>query len=117
MNVRMSALAASLLGACTLLATSVGAPSVALGASNSGSYSSGDLRLPIPDLGSVNSTISVQDVGTVSDVIVRVRLSHGSDRDLSMTLTGPDGTSATLAQTNGGDGRDFGSGAAGCSGA
>ena len=68
-------------------------------------------------LGTATSAISIPDAGTVSNVVARVRLNHNSDRDLHIELVGPDGTTATLTQTNGGDGSDFGSGTAGCSGA
>jgi subtilisin-like proprotein convertase family protein len=117
MKVRMMALGALASAALGLLLTSVGAAPVALGASSAGSYTSGDLHTVVPDLGAATSTIAVPDSGSVSNIVARVRLNHGSDRDLHIELVGPDGTTVTLAQTNGGDGNDFGSGSTGCSGA
>jgi subtilisin-like proprotein convertase family protein len=107
---------AALVAALALLVTSVVTQPVALGATVSGSYSSGNLSTTIPDLSTANSTITVPDTGTVSGVTVKLRLNHPSDRDLNLDLVGPDGTTATLAVANAVEGSDFGSGANGCSG-
>ena len=107
---------ASVLAALALLLMPVESQPTAYGASASGSYSSGNLSVAIPDLGTASSTISVPDTGTVSNVTVRVRLNHPSDRDLNLDLVGPDGTTATLALANAVDGQNFGSGANGCGG-
>ena len=79
-------------------------------------YSSGDLALAIPDPGVVESPITVPDTGPLADVAVWVRLDHPTDDDLEISLVGPDGTRVLLANHQGGDGANFGSGSRDCSG-
>jgi subtilisin-like proprotein convertase family protein len=77
---------------------------------------SGNLALPIPDLGAVDSTISIPDVGSVTDIDVGVRLNHTFDGDLIIRLIGPDGTEVVLSNRRGGGGDNFGTGANSCAG-
>ncbi len=77
---------------------------------------SGDLVIPIPDLGVAESTISIPDVGSVTDIDVGVRLNHTFDGDLVISLIGPDGTAVTLSNRRGGGGDNFGTGANRCAG-
>src|SRR5262249_57755999 len=70
-------------------------------------YVSGNIAVPIPDLGTVDIPVNVVDAGFVSDVNVRVRLNHTRDADLTLTLISPDGTPVTLARNRGGAGDAF----------
>src|SRR5262245_6575848 len=79
-------------------------------------YVSGNVAVPIPDLGTVDIPVNVFDAGFVSDVNVRVRLDHTRDADLTLTLISPDGTPVTLARNRGGAGDDFGVGTNDCAG-
>jgi extracellular elastinolytic metalloproteinase len=90
----------------------IGRPVVTL----STSFISGNIAVPIPDLGSVDIPINVPTTGIVSDVNVRVRLDHSFDSNLVLTLIGPDGTSVDLARNRGGSGQNFGAGPNSCLG-
>jgi subtilisin-like proprotein convertase family protein len=79
-------------------------------------YSSGGISVPIPDLATIESPITIPDGGAVSDVNVRVRLNHTFDGDLNISLVHPDGTVVNLSSNNGGGGDNYGSGANNCSG-
>src|SRR3989337_499306 len=79
-------------------------------------YSSGDLAPATPDPGVVESPITVPDTGPLADVAVWVRLDHPTDDDREISLVGPDGTRVLLANPQGGDGANFGSGSRDCSG-
>ncbi|HEY3265492.1 MAG TPA: M12 family metallo-peptidase [Armatimonadota bacterium] len=72
--------------------------------------------LPIPDKTTVEQTITVPYTSLVDQLRVGVRLDHGFDRDLEITLIAPDGTSVDLSSGNGGAGKNYGSGAADCTG-
>jgi subtilisin-like proprotein convertase family protein len=78
-------------------------------------YSSGPLTTAIPDGGAVEHALTVPDRGPVSRVAVSVRLDHGRDADVTLTLRGPAGTTVVLAAGRGGAGRNFGTGR-GCGG-
>jgi subtilisin-like proprotein convertase family protein len=88
----------------------------ALGAPVTSSYSTGNVSTPIPDLGSVDIPIIVPDIGSVSNVKVKVRLTHTFDGDLVLTLISPTGARIPLAANRGGSGDDYGAGSADCSG-
>ena len=79
-------------------------------------YSSGGINLAIPDPGTINIPIVVTDTGLVSDVNLRLRLSHTFDSDLVISLIGPDNTTVILANRRGNGGHDFGAGNPDCSG-
>ena len=63
--------------------------------------------LPIPDLSTVDSTITSTLTGMVTDVNVRLNITHTFDRDLDVYLIGPDGTQVELFTDIGGSGDDF----------
>jgi subtilisin-like proprotein convertase family protein len=90
----------------------IGKPVVTVAAA----YASGNIAVPIPDLGTVDIPVNVFDAGFVSDVNVRVRLDHTRDSDLMLTLISPDGTPVTLARNRGAAGANFGVGTNDCSG-
>ncbi len=75
--------------------------------------SSVDVPLPIPDDSStgVTSSLNVASAGLIKDVDVSIsRITHGWVGDLTIQLTGPDGTTVTLADHPGGpdnDGNNF----------
>jgi extracellular elastinolytic metalloproteinase len=81
-----------------------------------GSFSTGNVATPIPDLNTLDIPFNVTDIGMVGDVNVSLRLNHTFDGDLQISLIGPDGTSVALATNVGGAGQNFGSGANDCSG-
>jgi subtilisin-like proprotein convertase family protein len=90
----------------------IGRPVVTLTAN----YSTGNIETPTPDLNTIDIPINVTDVGAVADVNVKLRMNHTFDGDLVLTLIGPDGTSVALANSRGGAGDNFGTGANDCSG-
>jgi subtilisin-like proprotein convertase family protein len=79
-------------------------------------YSSGAIANPIPDVGMTMQTITVPDMGTVTDVDVRVRINHGWDEDVDISLMGPNGVTIDLSSDNGGSADNYGSGATDCTG-
>ena len=87
-----------------------------LGPPTTSTYSSGNIAVPIIDLGTVEVPINVPDTGVVQDVNVRVRLNHTFDGDLVISLVAPDNTAITLSGNRGGAGDNFGTGANDCSG-
>ena len=88
----------------------------ATGTLSAGSFSSGNLAMPIPDLATVEAPIHVTSSGLVGDVNVSVRLNHTWVSDLTISLVAPDGTTVALASGRGGSGDNFGTGANDCSG-
>ncbi|HEX9670782.1 MAG TPA: proprotein convertase P-domain-containing protein [Thermoanaerobaculia bacterium] len=84
--------------------------------SQTSTVSSGDISVPLPDLGVAESTISVPDAGAVTDVNVSVRLNHTFDGDLIISLIAPNGTEVRLSNRRGGGGDNFGTGANSCAG-
>lgn len=110
---------AGVLGGLVLAAGPTGVASAAPVTAN---YSSGNIGVAIPDAtatgspGFVENALTVADVGQVTDVNVRVRIDHTFDRDLVVTLVGPDGTVAALTADNGAAENDYGTGADTCSG-
>jgi subtilisin-like proprotein convertase family protein len=79
-------------------------------------YTSHQLHEAIPDVGSVESAITVPDAGPVSFVAVGVRIVHPRDSDLSLSLVSPGGVEVALSTKEGGGGANFGDGPKGCSG-
>jgi uncharacterized repeat protein (TIGR01451 family) len=63
--------------------------------------------IPIPDSGSIVSTITVLEDQPVQDLNVRINISHSYTADLDIFLTGPNGTQITLSSDNGGSGSDY----------
>lgn len=59
-------------------------------------------NLPIPDLdsGGVRSVISISETGHLTQAMVHIELTHSYQGDLTVTLTAPSGTSATLIAFN-----------------
>lgn len=70
---------------------------------------SGDVPKSIPDANpsGVESTISVQESGIVSDVDVKLTIQHSRVSDLTVTLVSPDGTIVQLFNNVGGVGSNF----------
>jgi autotransporter-associated beta strand protein len=63
----------------------------------------------IPDLGTLNSTISLAGLtSSIARITVSLHLSHTSDADLDISLIGPDGTIIDLSSDNGGTFDDYG---------
>jgi subtilisin-like proprotein convertase family protein len=70
---------------------------------------SADTPKAIPDLGSTESVVAVSGfAGQVAKVVARVHITHTYDRDLRLTLVGPDGTSVLLSDRRGGNGDGYG---------
>ncbi|MBI4470930.1 MAG: HYR domain-containing protein [Acidobacteria bacterium] len=64
---------------------------------------------PIPDPGAYNSTVSVTGVtNPITNVTVRLYLTHERLQDLTVVLVSPDGAVVILASGVGGTGKDFG---------
>lgn len=73
------------------------------------SFPSTNAPLPIPDLGIVESTVLVTNLSQqLEQIRVALHLTHSFDSDLTISLTGPDGTSVELTSNNGGGGANYG---------
>ncbi|HEY7411983.1 MAG TPA: M36 family metallopeptidase [Vicinamibacteria bacterium] len=79
-------------------------------------HGSGDVAVPIPEVGTAEVPILVTEEGIVGDVVVRLRLNHTFDGDLGISLIAPDGTTVPLSNNRGGAGDNFGTGNNDCSG-
>jgi subtilisin-like proprotein convertase family protein len=79
-------------------------------------WSSGDLAVAIPDNGTVDVPVDVTADGTILKTVAGVRLDHGYDDDLAISLISPAGTEVALSSANGGDGDGYGGGPNDCSG-
>ena len=63
----------------------------------------------IPDLGALDSTITVSGVtAPTHHIVVSLHLSHTTDDNLDITLEDPDGTTVNLSSDNGGTFDDYG---------
>ena len=82
----------------------------------SGTYSTGNIAVPIPDVSSVDIPINVPDSGSITDLNVKVRVNHTFVGDLELRLIAPDGTTVLLSDNRGGNGDNYGTGANDCSG-
>jgi len=72
------------------------------------SFQSSDVPVDIPDEGTVESTLEVDEPGLILDLDVRIdELRHTFDRDLEIEIEGPDGTTVTLVDNRGGGDEDF----------
>ena len=70
-------------------------------------FNSTDVPKSITDFATVTSTIFVSASGTISDVNVRVDITHTFVGDLTLILQSPIGTRVTLVARRGGGGADF----------
>ena len=113
MTLEMCSKRAAVVGIVFLLALVGAAPSLAV----TNVYSSGNIAVAIPDNNGTGAavTISVPDLGTITDVNVRIRLNHTNDGDLALGLDHAN-SGLALSNNNGGTGDNFGSGANDCSG-
>jgi subtilisin-like proprotein convertase family protein len=84
-------------------------PGSAAGATRT--YSTGPLRYPIPDTGTVDVPLRVLQKGPVSYLEVSVRIDHPRDSDLTLSLVSPTGSAVVLSAKRGGSGRNYGVGA------
>jgi len=72
------------------------------------SFQSSDVPVDIPDEGTVESTLEVDEPGLILDLDVRIdELRHTFDRDLEIEIEGPDGTTVTLVDNRGEGRNDF----------
>ncbi|HEX2062215.1 MAG TPA: M36 family metallopeptidase [Thermoanaerobaculia bacterium] len=81
-----------------------------------GTFSSGNVSLPIVDQQTTDIPIVVTGSGAVGRIRASLRLNHTFDGDLVIRLVAPNGASVILANSRGGSGDNFGSGATDCSG-
>lgn len=61
----------------------------------------------IPDRSTLNSDLSISATGTISDLNVRVNITHGWNEDLDVFLIAPDGTRVELFTDVGGSSSNF----------
>lgn len=66
-----------------------------------------DLPKAIPDAGSTTSVINVPTMGTVTQLAVRVDVTHGWDADVDLSLQGPGGQTLELSTGNGGSSANY----------
>jgi len=79
-----------------------------VGTPQSSSSSASQNILPIPDLGTVTSTITINDPTAVaSDLSVHLNILHGNDSDLIISLSSPNGSTVILSNHEGGTGQNF----------
>lgn len=102
-------------------ATDLGTVSTTLQTGVGGTFytaDSGGVSAAIPDNdpNGVTVPVSVSGFGKVAWVAARVRIGHSFTGDLTLTLSGPDGTTVVLSNQRGGNGNDFGTGNTDCSG-
>jgi subtilisin-like proprotein convertase family protein len=77
-------------------------------------FESADVPRGLPDLATTESTRAVEGVsGSITGVTVSLHLAHTWDGDLVISLVGPDGTTAVLANRRGDGGENYGTGCAG----
>lgn len=81
-----------------------------------GTFSSGDVNMPILDSQTVEVPIDVDASGPVGTAVVSVRLNHTFDGELAISLVAPDGTTVALSRHRGSSGDNFGTGPNDCSG-
>ncbi|MQA74194.1 MAG: hypothetical protein GEU88_07635 [Solirubrobacterales bacterium] len=80
-------------------------------------FSTGNIAVPIPDLGMVEVPLGVGPSTTIFDLNAAVRLNHSFDGDLAISLVAPGGgTVVDLSSNNGAGGDNYGSGPNNCSG-
>jgi subtilisin-like proprotein convertase family protein len=72
-----------------------------------GTFNSSDVPKPIPDLGTVESVLNVAGTGSVTNLTVRINITHTWDADLDIFLVSPQGTLVELCTDNGGSGDNF----------
>jgi subtilisin-like proprotein convertase family protein len=70
-------------------------------------YCSINVPKMIPDPGTVESTIIIDDSGTIRDLNVQVDITHSWDADLDVYLIAPDGTRVELFTDVGASGENF----------
>ncbi len=63
-------------------------------------YPASDRNIAIPDVSTINSTITIDDARAIERVLVRVDLTHGARGDLQIELIAPDGTKVVLQTPN-----------------
>lgn len=67
-----------------------------------------DVPKPIPDLSSVNSTLTLSGVpGAITHLTLKFGITHPYDQDLAITLISPAGTQMLVVNRVGGSGQDF----------
>ena len=70
-------------------------------------YNSGNVNMPIPDMGTVTSTLPVQDAVQIEDINATINITHTYDSDLRIYLIAPNGTQVTLSANRGGSGDNY----------
>ena len=70
-------------------------------------YHSTDVPKTIPDPGTTTSTLVIANSGTISDLNVKLNITHGWDEDLDVYLIAPDGTRVELFTDVGGSSDNF----------
>ncbi|MBI3868419.1 MAG: immunoglobulin domain-containing protein [Verrucomicrobia bacterium] len=72
-------------------------------------FESSGAPVPVPDLGTGESTIAVSGIGLpLASVSVSAHVAHTYVSDLILTLVGPDGTEVLLSSRNGNAGQNYG---------
>lgn len=70
-------------------------------------YISGDVPKDIPDKDTITSTLSIPDFGIITDLNVKLDITHEADGNLDIYLIAPDGTRVELFTDVGGISSDF----------
>lgn len=81
--------------------------SLVTGAANAAIVTSTNVPVTICDFCTVNSTLNFGEHLTLTDLNVRLNLTHTYDGDLWITLISPTGTSVLLSANRGGSGNNF----------
>jgi len=64
-------------------------------------------NMHIPDLHTIESSITISGTGTIEDLNVHINLQHTWDSDLNIYLVAPDGTVIELSTGNGGSSNNY----------
>lgn len=70
-------------------------------------FAAADVPIEIPKRGTITSTVTLSNLGTVVDLNVKLTIRHTYDGDLKVTLISPHGTRVELFAGVGGGGDDF----------
>ena len=86
------------------------------GATQTRTFTTGNISTPIPDNGTVSVPVNVPPTERILDVNASIRVNHTWAEDLDISLSHPDNTTIDLSSDNGSSGDNYGSGANSCAG-
>lgn len=91
------------------LALALVATGIAFGAVKKGTFSSGDLSIPVPDNQSVTKKLKVKRAGKIKDLNVVFAAEFANNDEITAVLRHPSGKAVHLTSGNGGTANGYGS--------